>query len=169
MSGSPPPSGSAIRGCWATGFLALARPLVRAGSVPADFPVTVHGVSGYSGGGKSMIEEFEKKDSPAFVETVQRGLCAGPGAQAYSRNAGACRAGASAAVRAQRGALLSRHAGGSAAAIVGAAGQAIAARHLHAVLAKAYAGRPLVEVAGLEEAAAAESRWMRKSWPAATA
>src|SRR6185437_15358599 len=60
-------------GCWATGFLALARPLVRAGLLPADFPVTVHGVSGYSGGGKSMIEEFEKKDSAVYVETVQRG------------------------------------------------------------------------------------------------
>ncbi|HEY4273928.1 MAG TPA: N-acetyl-gamma-glutamyl-phosphate reductase, partial [Rhizomicrobium sp.] len=59
-------------GCWATGFLALARPLVRAGLIPADFPITVHGVSGYSGGGKSMIEEFEKTDSPVFVETVQR-------------------------------------------------------------------------------------------------
>src|ERR1700748_1214497 len=64
-------------GCWATGFLALARPLVRAGLIPPDFPVTVHGVSGYSGGGKSMIEEFEKADSPAFVETVQRGYALG--------------------------------------------------------------------------------------------
>ena len=50
---------------------------MRAGLIPADFPVTVHGVSGYSGGGKSMIEEFEKKDSPAFVETVQRGYALG--------------------------------------------------------------------------------------------
>ena len=59
-------------GCWATGFVALMRPLVRAGLVPADYPVSVNGISGYSGGGKSMIEEFEKKDSPAFVETVAR-------------------------------------------------------------------------------------------------
>ncbi len=59
-------------GCWATAFIALVHPLVRAGVVPADFPVTVNGVSGYSGGGKSMIEEFEKKDSPAYVETVVR-------------------------------------------------------------------------------------------------
>src|ERR1700761_1581076 len=64
-------------GCWATGFLALARPLVRDGLVPADHPVSVHGISGYSGGGKSMIEEFEKKDSPAYVETVQRGYALG--------------------------------------------------------------------------------------------
>ncbi len=59
-------------GCWATGFIALARPLVRAGMVPADFPVTTNGVSGYSGGGKSMIEEFEKPDSPNYVKTVMR-------------------------------------------------------------------------------------------------
>ena len=59
-------------GCWATGFVALMRPLVRAGAVPADFPVSVNGISGYSGGGKSMIEEFEKRDSPAYVETVAR-------------------------------------------------------------------------------------------------
>jgi N-acetyl-gamma-glutamyl-phosphate reductase len=59
-------------GCWPTGFLALVRPLVRAGLVPADFPLTVTGVSGYSGGGKAMIEEFEAKDSPRYVETVVR-------------------------------------------------------------------------------------------------
>ncbi len=59
-------------GCWPTGFLALVRPLVRAGIVPPDFPLTVSGVSGYSGGGKAMIEEFEAKDSPRYVETVVR-------------------------------------------------------------------------------------------------
>ena len=53
-------------GCYPTGFLALIRPLVRVGIVPPDFPVTVNAVSGYSGGGKAMIEEFEKKDSPAL-------------------------------------------------------------------------------------------------------
>jgi len=59
-------------GCWPTGFLALVRPLVRAGIIPPDFPLTVTGVSGYSGGGKAMIEEFEAKDSPRYVETVVR-------------------------------------------------------------------------------------------------
>jgi N-acetyl-gamma-glutamyl-phosphate reductase len=59
-------------GCWPTGFLALVRPLVRAGLVPPDFPLTVTGVSGYSGGGKAMIEEFEARDSPRYVETVVR-------------------------------------------------------------------------------------------------
>ncbi|HEY7976834.1 MAG TPA: N-acetyl-gamma-glutamyl-phosphate reductase [Rhizomicrobium sp.] len=59
-------------GCYPTGYLALVRPLIRAGIIPKDFPLTVNAVSGYSGGGKSMIEEFEKKDSPAYVETVVR-------------------------------------------------------------------------------------------------
>ena len=46
-------------GCYPTGFLALVAPLVRAGMIPADWPLVVHGTSGYSGGGKAMIAEFE--------------------------------------------------------------------------------------------------------------
>ncbi|KQP46549.1 N-acetyl-gamma-glutamyl-phosphate reductase [Brevundimonas sp. Leaf280] len=46
-------------GCYPTGFIALVRPLVKAGLVPANYPVTVNAVSGYSGGGKAMIAEFE--------------------------------------------------------------------------------------------------------------
>jgi N-acetyl-gamma-glutamyl-phosphate reductase len=46
-------------GCYPTGFLALMRPLVDAELVPAGWPLTVHAVSGYSGGGKAMIAEFE--------------------------------------------------------------------------------------------------------------
>jgi N-acetyl-gamma-glutamyl-phosphate reductase len=53
-------------GCYATGAIALLRPLVDAGLVPADFPITINAVSGYSGGGKSMIESYEKKMAPAF-------------------------------------------------------------------------------------------------------
>ena len=46
-------------GCYPTGFIALVRPLVEAGLLPADWPVSVNAVSGYSGGGKAMIAEFE--------------------------------------------------------------------------------------------------------------
>ena len=46
-------------GCYPTGFIGLMRPLVQAGLVPADWPITINAVSGYSGGGKSMIAEFE--------------------------------------------------------------------------------------------------------------
>ncbi len=140
-------------GCGATGFLALARPLVRAGLIPADFPVTVHGVSGYSGGGKSMIEEFEKRDSPVFVGTVHRAYALGlshkhlPEMQA--------RAGlthsplfAPAVARFYRGMLVEIPL--QLWALPGTPKPA----DLHAALDRAYAGRPLVEVASLEEAAA---------------
>jgi len=46
-------------GCYPTGFLALMRPLRERGLVPEEFPVTVHAVSGYTGGGRKMIESFE--------------------------------------------------------------------------------------------------------------
>jgi N-acetyl-gamma-glutamyl-phosphate reductase len=51
-------------GCYPTGFLALVRPLVRAGLIPADRPLSVNALSGYSGGGKAMIAEFESGESP---------------------------------------------------------------------------------------------------------
>ena len=53
-------------GCYPTGGIALLRPLVDAGLLPADYPVTVNAVSGYSGGGKSMIEAYDKKAAPDF-------------------------------------------------------------------------------------------------------
>ena len=49
-------------GCYPTGFLALVAPLVRAGILPADWPYICHAVSGYSGGGKGLIERFEQGD-----------------------------------------------------------------------------------------------------------
>ena len=53
-------------GCYPTGFLALVAPLVRAGLLPADWPFTVNAVSGYSGGGKALIERYEAQGAPAF-------------------------------------------------------------------------------------------------------
>ncbi|MBX7493732.1 N-acetyl-gamma-glutamyl-phosphate reductase [Qipengyuania sp. 1NDW9] len=53
-------------GCYPTGFLALVAPLVREGLLPADWPYTVNAVSGYSGGGKALIERFEAEGAPAF-------------------------------------------------------------------------------------------------------
>ena len=53
-------------GCYATGAIALLRPLVDAGLLPADFPVCLPSVSGYSGGGRSMIEDFEAGKAPLF-------------------------------------------------------------------------------------------------------
>jgi len=51
-------------GCYATGAIALLRPLVDAGLLPTDFPVSLPSVSGYSGGGRSMIEAYEKGEAP---------------------------------------------------------------------------------------------------------
>lgn len=139
-------------GCYPTGFLALVAPLVRAGIVQPDFPLTVNAMSGYSGGGKAMIEEFEKKDSPAFVETAVRtyaltlshkhvpemqvhaGLKHAP---VFAPSVGRYYRGMIVEVPLQLWALP---------------GQPTVAT-LHDILAVAYRGEKLVEVASLEEAA----------------
>jgi N-acetyl-gamma-glutamyl-phosphate reductase len=56
-------------GCWPQGPIAVLRPLVTAGLLPADFPITVNGISGYSGGGRPMIEDYVSKgeDAPEFL------------------------------------------------------------------------------------------------------
>lgn len=46
-------------GCHASAFILLVRPLIAAGIMPIDYPVTAHSITGYSGGGKKMIEEYE--------------------------------------------------------------------------------------------------------------
>jgi N-acetyl-gamma-glutamyl-phosphate reductase len=53
-------------GCYPSGAVALVRPLVDAGQMPADYPLTVNAVSGYSGGGRSMIAAYEAGTAPAF-------------------------------------------------------------------------------------------------------
>jgi N-acetyl-gamma-glutamyl-phosphate reductase len=137
-------------GCYPTGFLALVRPLVRAGIVPPDFPLTVNAVSGYSGGGKAMIEEFEAKDSPHHVDTVVRsyaltlahkhvpemrvqgGLAHAP---VFAPSVGRYYRGMIVEVPLQLWALPAKP------SVV----------DLHIALAKAYRGEKLIEVAGLDE------------------
>ena len=53
-------------GCYATGAIALLHPLVTRGLIPADFPIAINAASGYSGGGKSLIEAHEGGIAPAF-------------------------------------------------------------------------------------------------------
>lgn len=53
-------------GCYPTGGIALLRPLVDAGWIPQDYPLTVNAVSGYSGGGRSMIEAYDAGSAPLF-------------------------------------------------------------------------------------------------------
>lgn len=54
-------------GCYPTGAIALLRPLVRAKLLPANWPVSINAVSGYSGGGKALIAAFEDRASPSFT------------------------------------------------------------------------------------------------------
>lgn len=139
-------------GCYPTGFLAAIRPLVRGGMVPADYPFTVNAVSGYSGGGKSMIAAFENRDAPDYTRTVVQtyaltlahkhipemtvhgGLAHPP---VFSPSVGRYYRGMMVDVPLQLWAMPKRP------DIAG----------VHAVLAEAYEGRPLVEVASPEEAA----------------
>jgi N-acetyl-gamma-glutamyl-phosphate reductase len=136
-------------GCYPTGFLALVRPLVREGLLPATTPLVTNATSGYSGGGKSMVAEFEDGTPPtAFrgygltlehkhVPEMQRhaGLSVPP-------------IFAPAVASTYRGMLvevplhLSQLRGGA------------TVEQIHAALADAYAGAPLIDVVSLADSAA---------------
>ncbi|PPR09600.1 MAG: N-acetyl-gamma-glutamyl-phosphate reductase [Alphaproteobacteria bacterium MarineAlpha11_Bin1] len=57
-------------GCYPTGAIALVRPIVETGIVPVDFPVTINAVSGYSGGGKSLIARMENPDAKNSIDSA---------------------------------------------------------------------------------------------------
>jgi N-acetyl-gamma-glutamyl-phosphate reductase len=57
-------------GCYPTGAIGLIRPLVAAGILPSDYPVTVNAVSGYSGGGKQMIAQMENAAAPDHISSA---------------------------------------------------------------------------------------------------
>lgn len=59
-------------GCYSTGLIALVKPLVDAGLLPSTSPITCHAVSGYTGGGRSMIAEFTDSDAPNHTSAVFR-------------------------------------------------------------------------------------------------
>jgi len=140
-------------GCWPTGFIALTRPLVDAGLIPADWPLTVHGVSGYSGGGKTMIAEFEDSHAANHTDVPFRLYALSlthkhlPEMQAYAGLKH--RPVFSPAVgRYRKGMLV------EVPLALEALPGAPSVREVHAALADAYAGEPFVEVAPLDESAA---------------
>ena len=55
-------------GCHATGFISCTAPLVQAGILPADYPITCYSLTGYSGGGKRMIANYEARDRAAALD-----------------------------------------------------------------------------------------------------
>ena len=137
-------------GCWPTGFLALVRPLTLAGLVPADWPVTVSGASGYSGGGKAMIAEYEGADG---APTAFRAYGLGLGHKhvpEMTRYSGLVHPPlfAPAVANGYRGMVVEVPLQLS--AMPGAPSLA----DVHAALADAYAGSPLVSVAPLSESTA---------------
>lgn len=140
-------------GCYPTGFLALVRPLVRAGLVPADWAFTVNAVSGYSGGGKAMIAAFERGDAPDATETAFRLYALGLGHKhvgEMQHHGGLAHAPlfAPAVARTYRGMIVEVPL--VTAAMPGAPG----ADRLRDALAESYAGSRLVRVAGKTESEA---------------
>lgn len=61
-----------VPGCHATGFISLVYPLVSMGIMPADYPVVCHSITGYSGGGKKMIAEYESTDRKNFLSSPRQ-------------------------------------------------------------------------------------------------
>ena len=58
----------AVPGCHATGFISLAYPIVSQGILPSDYPVAAFSLTGYSGGGKKMIAEYESDERPVELD-----------------------------------------------------------------------------------------------------
>jgi N-acetyl-gamma-glutamyl-phosphate reductase len=137
-------------GCYPTGFLALVRPLVRGGLLPEGTPLSVNACSGYSGGGKAMIAEFEGGDgAPSAFRPYGLNL-AHKHVPEMQRHAGLSLAPifAPSVANSYRGMIvevplhLSQLAAGA------------TVEHVHQALADAFAGSPLVSVASLDESAA---------------
>jgi N-acetyl-gamma-glutamyl-phosphate reductase len=61
-------------GCYPTGAIALLRPLIEAGLLPRDYPLAIHAISGYSGGGRSAIDEYESNETPVGAPFKVYGL-----------------------------------------------------------------------------------------------
>ena len=137
-------------GCWPTGFLALVRPLVLAGLLPADWPVTVSGASGYSGGGKAMIAEYEgEAGAPSAFRPYGLSLAHKHGPE-MTRYSGLAHPPifAPAVANAYRGMIVEVPL--QLRAMPGTPSVA----DIHAALAAAYAGSPIVSIASPEDSAA---------------
>jgi N-acetyl-gamma-glutamyl-phosphate reductase len=133
-------------GCYPTGAIALIRPLVDSGLLPPDYPVSINAVSGYSGGGKPMIAEFEAEGSDAYrIYGLNLDHKHVPEMQAFARLA----------QRPLFAPAVGRYAQGmlvEAPLFLDRLPGEPKLADLHAVLARAYAGETFVEVASLEEA-----------------
>ena len=137
-------------GCHASAFILLLRPLVDAGLVPKALPVSATSITGYSGGGKKMIEQYQAGGDDALDGTAP--LRPDAGAQACAGDDGAHRAGDGAAVHADRRQLLQGPVGAGAAAPVAARQAGTTPEQLHEALAARYADERFVRVMPLRDA-----------------
>ncbi|QUD88962.1 N-acetyl-gamma-glutamyl-phosphate reductase [Phenylobacterium montanum] len=139
-------------GCYSTGAIALLAPLVRGGLVPAGWPVTINAVSGYSGGGKAMIAEFEDETLPGHTKVPYRIYAMG----LEHKHVPEIQKHAGLAHRPLFTPAVGRYAQGMIVEVplqLWAMPERPAPADLHAALAKAYDGERFVEVASLEEVA----------------
>jgi N-acetyl-gamma-glutamyl-phosphate reductase len=140
-------------GCYPTGFIALVRPLVEAGVIPRDWALSVNAVSGYSGGGKAMIAEFENTAAPEYTSVPYRIYAMGqrhkhvPEMQKYA-NLARAPIFAPSVGRYYKGMIV------EVPLPLAAIGNGSKLADVHGVLAKAYEGERFVSVASLAEAAA---------------
>ena len=143
-------------GCYPTGMIALTRPLVEAGLVPGDWPVTVNAVSGYSGGGKGMIAEFEDRTLPTYTEVPYRIYATG----LAHKHVEEMRAHAGFDHAPLFAPSVGRYAQGMIVEVplqLWALPGAPTLSDIHAALADTYAGERFVEVASMEEAGAVKT------------
>jgi N-acetyl-gamma-glutamyl-phosphate reductase len=140
-------------GCYPTGFIALVRPLVEAELLPRTWPVTVNAVSGYSGGGRSMIAEFEDERSPSHTKVPYRIYAL----TLAHKHVPEMQSHTGLAHRPLFAPAVGRYAQGMIVEVplqLKALPAAPEIKDLHAALVRAYAGETFIDVASLEEAAA---------------
>lgn len=143
-------------GCYPTGFIALVRPLVEAELLPRGWPLVVNAVSGYTGGGRRMIAEFEDERSPDYTRAPYR-IYALTLAHKHVPEM-QCHAGL--VHRPLFAPAVGRYAQGMIVEVplqLNALPAAPSLEDLHAALARAYAGEPFIDVVSLEEAAAVKT------------
>lgn len=62
----------AVPGCHATGFIAMVRPLIEKAIIADDYPLVCHSITGFSGGGKNMIAQYEEKDRSGSLSSPRQ-------------------------------------------------------------------------------------------------
>ena len=138
-------------GCYSTGFIALVRPLVDAGLIPSDWPITSHAVSGYTGGGKAMIAEFEDPAANGYTTAAYRTYAN----TLRHKHVPEMQAHCGLSRRPLFSPAVGRYAQGMIVEVplhLEAMPVRVTVADLHDALSGAYAGEPFVEVASLEEA-----------------